>query len=608
MRRSGFSEDDLDVLVLETDSERRERWAVALGDLCTRTAKDFDQLLDLIHDARPDAIVMGWGDQESVERIDELVNSGHTVVAMVADPADGAIRFFDGAYDVLGPDREIELPRIALHCAEVSRALHERDTYRRELRNALRLEAVGRLASTVAHDFNNMLTTVSCFASFIEDMAEDPGIRDDIREVIRAAERGSRLTDRLLSLSHRRAASVTRFGVNDVVEDLQRLMSKTAGAKVHVDVIVGPKLQEVEFDRGDLEHALLNTVIQCRDSFGSRSGTVVVETAFKDEMIVVQIRDDGPGFTAPELKWIFAREMPVGFDEPRVSAVRTVRRTIEHGGGRFSISSIPGDETIYQFIFSPAAEKTAHPYTAPKFDADGRMVMVLEPDERVAIPLRRTLEEMKLTAHVCASVGDLKVALHSGVVPDFLLLDEVTLAGNVVASSAKTILMINADGRTHDHVTVRKPFQRASLVRAFVEADERNDSGSKVAPARVLIVDDDELTARSLMRILDGLCEPELVYGDRSDMLARLDNDDYDLVICDMLMPGMNGMQLFEWVRARNPSRAGRFVFLTAASEFEVIRQFAASVPNPVLAKPVDRRGFESLLSERGLLTVADGA
>ncbi|MEO1173600.1 MAG: response regulator, partial [Myxococcota bacterium] len=442
------------------------------------------------------------------------------------------------------------------------------------------------------------------FASFIEDMTDDPGVRDDIREVIRAAERGSRLTDRLLSLSHRRAASVTRFNVNEVVEDLQRLMSKTAGAKVHVDVIVGEQLRDIEFDRGDFEHSLLNTVIQCRDSFNGRTGTVVVETARRDQQVQVEIRDDGPGFSSQELDWVNAREMPVGFDEPRILAVRTVRRTIEHGGAQFAVSSVPGQETVFRFVFNPAEERTSYPYAAPRFDPAGRMVMVLEPDERVGKPLRRTLDEMGLTVYVFATLGDLKAALNAGTKPDFLLLDEVTLGGNTVSESAKAILMINADGREHDHVTVRKPFQRASLLRAFVEADEREHASDAAASARVLIVEDDELTARSLMRILDGLCEPEIVYGDRSEMLARLDNDDYDLVICDMLMPGMNGMQLFEWVRARNPSRAGRFVFLTAASEFEVIRQFAASVPNPVLAKPIDRRGFETLLAERGLLTV----
>ncbi|MEO0812886.1 MAG: hypothetical protein AAFY60_08480, partial [Myxococcota bacterium] len=74
------------------------------------------------------------------------------------------------------------------------------------------------------------------------------------------------------------------------------------------------------------------------------------------------------------------------------------------------------------------------------------------------------------------------------------------------------------------------------------------------------------------------------------------------LVLCDVLMPGINGMQLFEWVRSRHPAIASRFVFLTAAAEFDVIRTFADSIPNPVLPKPMDRHGFESLLNERGLL------
>ncbi|MEO1175500.1 MAG: hypothetical protein AAFX94_26155, partial [Myxococcota bacterium] len=112
---------------MRLSDEARERWSASLGSLCTRSAASFDQLLDLIHESRPDAIVIGWGDADAVERIGELVGSGQTVIAMIADPADGAARFLSGARECLAPDRESELPQVAHHCAEVSRAIYERD-------------------------------------------------------------------------------------------------------------------------------------------------------------------------------------------------------------------------------------------------------------------------------------------------------------------------------------------------------------------------------------------------------------------------------------------------------------------------------------------------
>jgi signal transduction histidine kinase/CheY-like chemotaxis protein len=109
----------------------------------------------------------------------------------------------------------------------------------------------------------------------------------------------------------------------------------------------------------------------------------------------------------------------------------------------------------------------------------------------------------------------------------------------------------------------------------------------QAAPARVLVVDDEHLVRKGLRRVLERHFEVALT-GSAREALILLSSGDYDVVLCDLLMPELSGMQLYEMVQAQNPSVAERFVFLTGGTTAAEARDFLRSVKNARAYKPIE--------------------
>jgi PAS domain S-box-containing protein len=121
-----------------------------------------------------------------------------------------------------------------------------------------------------------------------------------------------------------------------------------------------------------------------------------------------------------------------------------------------------------------------------------------------------------------------------------------------------------------------------------VRGDESQVRGSGAPlPARVLVIDDEPLLGRAVARVLRG-CDVTIA-GSGNDGLAALQQGPaYDVVLCDLMMPEMSGMELYDEVVARRPDLAARFVFITGGTFSEWAREFLARVPNECIEKPFD--------------------
>ncbi|MEM6732888.1 MAG: response regulator, partial [Myxococcota bacterium] len=396
--------------------------------------------------------------------------------------------------------------------------------------------------------------------------------------------------------------------------DLQRLIAKSLGSEVRLSVDLGNGLSPVHFDRSDLEQAIMHVAIQCRDRMPN-GGQVLLRCWQTGRHVGVEVQDDGRGLEPEETEAIYADESAPE-DLQSVVALRAVRRILEQGGAVLEIESKARAGTRYRLVFDAVAEleetKGNSDDHTGALEGGGRSVVILDFDDAVVRSVRRILDARGFVVHSADTFGDLQAGLRAQQwgEPVCVLLDDASLGAEKLDGLRRAHphiarIIIRGGSREHNEpfaVVLDKPFDERALIDAVVSAEQVSRRAPPPGTARVLIVDDDALTARSITRVLDGLCEPEHVFGERAELLQRLENDDYDLVLCDVLMPGINGMQLFEWVRARSPAIAQRFVFLTAAAEFDIIREFADSIPNPVYSKPMDRKGFETLLSERGLL------
>ena len=149
------------------------------------------------------------------------------------------------------------------------------------LRKMQRLDAVGQLTSGVAHDFNNLLTVVLGNIGFLERGLVAQGIDSSfaqrLRNMRRAAERGAKLTDQLLSFSRRQRLEPISLDLNEAVAGMHDLLHSTMGGSIHIETTLQRGLWPALVDPTQLELALLNLAINARDAM-QVGGTLTVET------------------------------------------------------------------------------------------------------------------------------------------------------------------------------------------------------------------------------------------------------------------------------------------------------------------------------------------
>jgi two-component system, cell cycle sensor histidine kinase and response regulator CckA len=148
-----------------------------------------------------------------------------------------------------------------------------------QLRQAQKMEAVGRLAGGVAHDFNNVLTAIFGYADLLLDGLDltDPR-RLDVEEIKRAAGRAASLTRQLLAFSRKQVMQPRRVNLNEIIDNLETLLLKLVGQEVQLHIEPEPSLWEVTADPGLIEQVLMNLASNARDAMPD-GGHLTIRTA-----------------------------------------------------------------------------------------------------------------------------------------------------------------------------------------------------------------------------------------------------------------------------------------------------------------------------------------
>jgi PAS domain S-box-containing protein len=185
---------------------------------------------------------------------------------------------------------------------------------------AAKMEAIGRLAGGVAHDFNNILTTILGYSSIaLRNLRPDDPVRDDLREIVAAGERASALTRQLLDFSHDRAIETRVVNLNDMLRNMERFLRRTLGEDMRLIVRLDPALWPVNVDVSRMEQVVMNLVVNARDALDA-GGTLAIETgnAILDrvfcearpdiapgEYVRIEVSDTGHGMPPEVLSHIF---------------------------------------------------------------------------------------------------------------------------------------------------------------------------------------------------------------------------------------------------------------------------------------------------------------
>jgi PAS domain S-box-containing protein len=280
-------------------------------------------------------------------------------------------------------------------------ALHERDE---QLRRAQRLDAAARLASGVAHDFNNVLTASHGYSDLLLREFDDGDPRaSDVQEIRRAADRGALLTRQLLAFGHRPSSRPESLDLNGVVRGLESLLQRLVGADVQLETVLAPDIGRIRADPGHIEQVVINLVLNARDALGA-GGTLTIETSERHMapssrapgsraglFVVLAVTDSGSGMDEETKARLF--EPLLTTKEPAHGTglgLAIVHGIVKSSGGTIRVSSEPGAGTSVRLFFPRVEEaETALPPEEPGGGAE--TILLVEDEEPVRAVIRKML-------------------------------------------------------------------------------------------------------------------------------------------------------------------------------------------------------------------------
>ena len=288
-------------------------------------------------------------------------------------------------------------------------------TIRRELEDKLssaqRMEAVGRLAGGVAHEFNNLLTVINGRADLLGSLVEDGSpLSDDIEEIKQAGERAVALTRQLLVLSRRPVGSPRPLDVNEAIRECWELLRSTAGDEVELESRLAEELPPICADPRQIEQSLLNLALNAREAMnGGGTLTIETESVLVDALspaprpgldfgtyVLLRVTDTGSGIDPSIRSRIFepfvtTKESTSGMG----LGLSTVYGVVAQCGGQIRVDSELARGTRFE-IYLPAAEQTAAedesdpPAQEPTRDRE--RILLVEDEAAVRNLLRRFLD------------------------------------------------------------------------------------------------------------------------------------------------------------------------------------------------------------------------
>jgi PAS domain S-box-containing protein len=375
------------------------------------------------------------------------------------------------------------------------------------LRQAERLEAVGRLAGGIAHDFNNLLAVIGGFARHARESGDPRAVDRDLVEILRASEQAAAITRQLLAFGRRETYESAVVDLHDVLAETERMLRRLLGEDVELLVVPGLDAALVSIARTHLEQVVVNLVLNARDATGPGGrievASAYVETGEPPELapglpsgryVALSVSDDGHGIEPEMLHRLFDPFFTT--KEPGRGTglgLSIVHGIVEQAGGAIAVESETGRGTTFT-VYLPLA--TAGPAAPPVADEPerappaaparegGETVLVVEDEDALRLLLEIVLSEAGYDV-LSASDGEeaLAVAEASARPVRLVVTDSVMpkLGGRELAERLRAerpeIGVIQMTGYTEDDpergghrlpdvdVHLQKPFDSETLLR-----------------------------------------------------------------------------------------------------------------------------------------------
>lgn len=291
------------------------------------------------------------------------------------------------------------------------RNLSKQQRLEEQVRQSQKMEAVGKLAGGVAHDFNNMLTVINghgCLLAEDGTLTEDQ--RQSVDQILQAGERAAGLTSQLLAFSRRQVLQPKVIDVNQVLQGMMQMLRTLAGDNIELLVRPCPGLGTIRVDPGQLEQVILNLAVNARDAM-PEGGRIMIEPGNIDlgpqelgerqldaapgRYVQVVVADTGTGIDPGVLSHIFE---PFFTTKPKGKGtglgLSTVYGVVKQSGGLITVASEPGRGTTFTMYFPRIEGPVTSDHTEDHDVAKQRgteSILVVEDEPAVRALVRDTL-------------------------------------------------------------------------------------------------------------------------------------------------------------------------------------------------------------------------
>jgi PAS domain S-box-containing protein len=356
----------------------------------------------------------------------------------------------------------------------------ERRALEQQLRQAQKMEAVGRLAGGIAHDFNNLLMVISGYSEFLlERIGPEPSLRGPAQEIANAAGRATSLTRQLLAFSRKQMLAPKVVDLNSVVTESLKMLTRLIGEDIDLVMVPSSEIGAVKADPGQIEQVVMNLAVNARDAM-PHGGKLTIETANvtldsnyarfhspvkPGDYVMLAISDTGMGMDAETQTHIFEPFYTTKGLKGTGLGLSTVYGIIKQSEGYIWVYSESGKGTTFK-IYLPRVDAAAMQLEAPQPSAPAEQsgssretILLVEDEENLRQLTRQSLELQGYTV-IDAPDGAAAIRLsQSNKGPIHLLLTDVIMPGmngrelaNQVSSNRPEVKVLYMSGYTENHI------------------------------------------------------------------------------------------------------------------------------------------------------------
>jgi len=395
--------------------------------------------------------------------------------------------------------------------------LTEQSALEQQIRSVQKLEAVGRLAGGVAHDFNNILVVIKLSTEMmLGQITPDSPLSGPLVQVSKAADRAAALTKQMLAFSRRQVMQVRVVNVNSVVAEISHLLRRIIGEDIELVTRMADRLANARLDPDQLGQVILNLAVNARDAMPS-GGLLQLETAnveldeaycgghpptLPGRYVMLSVTDTGTGIAKADLPHIFdpfftTKEVGKGTG----LGLSIVYGIVKQSGGYIWVYSEPGQGTTFKLYFPATDSAPAHVALRGGMagHTQGQTILLVEDDAAIRANVRNCLQHLGYHAlEVESGEAALEACDRSSANIDLVITDLVMpgMGGHQLAEKLQerfpALHVLFTSGYTADNAVRRellqagnpfleKPYTVAALSDAVQEALVRQYRSPKTA-------------------------------------------------------------------------------------------------------------------------------